>query len=118
MRTNAKFKEILEFAMTLSKSIHDVDSFHNAILGVGGKADELFKTPEERKKFIKSGEYAMIKELKNQIRSSDNALVRVTLRVPKGTHQLLDRELSEHDDIKSLNDLMCLKLAAPVEAVV
>ena len=52
-----KAKKLLEFACEIEPRMNDWYAFHNALFGMKGRLQELFKTEQERAEFFESQEY-------------------------------------------------------------
>ena len=63
----SKAKQALEFVRRIAPQCETATDLHNAFWGIGGKLGELFRTPQERKAFMQTPEYAEIDRIRESL---------------------------------------------------
>jgi hypothetical protein len=120
-----KAKETLRFAEECARNASDWVVLENALFGLGGKANELFRTESDRTAFCRTAEYKQILSLMdslphpqvkgfvNMVASANGA---ISVRLPRSVHAALLAEAKAEG--VSLNQLCLSKLVAQLRAVI
>jgi hypothetical protein len=121
----AKARQLLEFAEQRAAQAADWLELHNALFGLGGKANELFTTEAERTAFSRTPEckriFAMmdglptpaVKDFGELLATANGA---ISVRLPRSVHAALLAEARAEG--VSLNQLCLSKLVAQLRAVI
>ncbi len=117
--------QILKSARTVASSVDSWADLSNALFNpVDGLLVKAYPTREEREAFLKTKEYAAIRELLGKA-MDETGLVdgatpkksgRFLVRLPKSLHAALEREAAEEG--VSLNQLVVTKLAIQMSQLV
>jgi HicB family len=121
----ARARHLLEFAEQRAAQAADWLELHNALFGLGGKANELFPTEAERTAFSRTPESKRIFALMDCLPSSAvkefvelaaTANGAISVRLPRSVHAALLAEAKAEG--VSLNQLCLSKLVAQLRAVI
>jgi hypothetical protein len=121
----ARARQLLEFAEQRAAQAADWLELHNALFGLGGKANELFPTEAERTAFSRSPERKRIFALMDGLPSPPvkgfvellaTANGAISIRLPRSVHAALLAEAKAEG--VSLNQLCLSKLVAQLRAVI
>ena len=121
----AKARQLLKFAEQRATQAADWLELHNALFGLGGKANELFPTEAERTAFSRSPERKRIFALMDGLPSPPvkgfvellaTANGAISIRLPRSVHAALLAEAKAEG--VSLNQLCLSKLVAQLRAVI
>ena len=120
----ARARQLLEFAEQRAAQAADWLELHNALFGLGGKANELFPTEAERTAFSRAPEskriFALMDTLpypavKGLVELAATANGAISVRLPRSVHAALLAEAKAEG--VSLNQLCLSKLVAQLRAV-
>ena len=120
----ARAKQLLAFAEERAGQAADWVELHNALFGLGGKANELFATESERTAFSQTAEckrlFALLDRLPAPAARDFGELVAtangaISVRLPRSVHAALLAEAKAEG--VSLNQLCLSKLVAQLRAV-
>ena len=123
--TAAKARELLQFAEQRAGQAADWVELHNALFGLGGKANELFTTEAERTAFARTDEckriFALLDDLPQPALKEFGELLAtangaISVRLPRSVHAALLAEARAEG--VSLNQLCLAKLVAQLRAVI
>jgi len=121
----ARARQLLEFAEQRAAQAADWLELHNALFGLGGKANELFPTEAERTAFSRTPEskriFALMDTLpyppvKGLVELAATANGAISVRLPRSVHAALLAEAKAEG--VSLNQLCLSKLVAQLRAVI
>ena len=121
----AKARQALLFAEERARSAADWVELHNALFGLGGKANALFCTEADRTAFGRTEEHKRILALldtlphppvKDFVEMVAHANGAISVRLPRSVHAALLAEAKAEG--VSLNQLCLSKLVAQLRAVV
>jgi hypothetical protein len=124
-KVTEKARQLLAFAEERAGQAADWVELHNALFGIGGKANELFATESERTAFAKTAEckrvFALldglprpaVKEFGELLATANGA---ISVRLPRSVHAALLAEAKAEG--VSLNQLCLSKLVAQLRAVI
>ena len=121
----ARARQLLEFAEQRAAQAADWLELHNALFGLGGKANELFTTEAERTAFSRAPESKRIFALMDRLPSPPvkgfvellaTANGAISIRLPRSVHAALLAEAKAEG--VSLNQLCLSKLVAQLRAVI
>ena len=124
-RVTAKARQLLAFAEQRAQESADWVELHNALFGLGGKANELFPTESERTVLTRTAEckriFALLDGLPQpavkdfgELPATANGAISV--RLPRSVHAALLAEAKAEG--VSLNQLGLSKLVAQLRAVI
>src|SRR5688500_12986402 len=94
-RIKSKARAILAFAVERSRTAKDWVELHNALFGIGGKANELLSTPATRTAFCKTKESQQVYALLDKLPAppakpfddfSVTANGAISVRLPRSVH--------------------------------
>ncbi len=121
----ARARQLLEFAEQRAAQAANWVELHNALFGLGGKANELFPTEAERTAFSRTPESKQISALMDGLPSPPvkgfvellaTANGAISIRLPRSVHAALLAEAKAEG--VSLNQLCLSKLVAQLRAVI
>jgi hypothetical protein len=121
----AKARVLLEFAEQRAQQAADWVELPNALIGIGGKATELFSTETERTAFSRTAEckriFALLDKLPSPAVKDFGELLAtangaMSVRLPRSVHAALLAEAKAEG--VSLNQLCLSKLVAQLQSVV
>lgn len=111
------FQEALKLAQSVHKNATSWNQLYNSVFGPGGAASTLFRTAEDRAKFIESPEHAEIWKLIESLQKPETeAGGALNIRLPRSLHQALKDE-SEAEGV-SINQLCVAKLSMQLATLV
>jgi hypothetical protein len=120
-----KARQLLEFTEERAQQAADWVELHNALFGLGGKANELFATESERTAFAQTEECKrifrlmdslpppVVKDFGTLLATANGA---ISVRLPRSVHAALLAEAKAEG--VSLNQLCLSKLVAQLRALV